>query len=208
MDHGVRAEAEKPRCFAVTPSEISNRSPEAATSTVANGDGVRTALLSSGNVLPPSCACSSLLTSVNGTSIGTPTLTRAGRQLRHDFNLRRKRTCRFGFGWHDAGLRIDADQQIDRRRRHARLRRHRARRLDFKPTGSAHPVPATPSGKEWHSLTHSVADGLFQRRIVAYPRLELRDLLAHRAVDQRLDLVRHVELQRRATDMLTSLMLT
>ena len=56
-------------------SEISSRSPDAA-SVTPRTVAVNALLLSSGNVLPCSCACSSRVTSVNGISMGTATLTR------------------------------------------------------------------------------------------------------------------------------------
>ena len=62
------------RSVALTRSEISSRSPDAATlarRTVTANDP----LLSSGNVLPTNCAVMRRLTSVNGTSIGTAMLT-------------------------------------------------------------------------------------------------------------------------------------
>jgi hypothetical protein len=49
------------------------------------------------------------------------------------------------------------------------------------------PGAAAPSAIERHILVHSP-------RIVAYPRLQRRHLLVHGAIEQRLDLVRYVEL--------------
>ena len=69
--------------FALTRSEISSRSPEAATLDAADVTA-NAPLWSSGKVLPLSCASIRRLTSVNGTSIGTAMLTRPCSSLRHD----------------------------------------------------------------------------------------------------------------------------
>ena len=113
--------------FALTRSEISSRSPAAAmldASTV-TWPG---ALPVSGKVLPLSCNSITRLSSVNGTSIGTPSVTLPWSSRGDEIEPRRERAVGLGLARHDAGLGLHAEREDHPVGEDFRLRREGAGR--------------------------------------------------------------------------------